>query len=66
MASSGLDEVFKISALIINVKDNEHGSTCLSCLVFSHYFIWTSITSSGAVIIADWLEVVTSSQITSS
>ena len=66
MASSGHDEVFRISALILNVEDDESGSTRLSCLVFSRYFTWTSIISSDAVIIADWLEVVTSSQISSS
>ena len=32
----------------------------------SRYFIWTSIISSGVVVVADWLEVVTLSQIQSS
>ena len=33
MASSQLDEVSKISAFILNVEDNEFGSTRLICLV---------------------------------
>ena len=53
MALSRLNEVFKISALILNLEDNEPGSTHLSCLVFSRCFTWTSIISSGAIIIAD-------------
>ena len=38
MALSALNEVFKISALILNVEDDEFGSTRLSCLVFSSCF----------------------------
>ena len=33
MASSGLDEVSRILALILNIDDDEPGSPHLSCLV---------------------------------
>ena len=56
MASSGLDEVFKISTSILNVEDDEPGSifwsSGLSCC-----FIWTLIISSGTVVVADWLRL---------
>ena len=66
IASSGLDDVFRISALILNIEDNDPSSNRLSCLVVSRCFTRTLIISNGAVIVVDWLEVVTSSQISSS
>ena len=71
MALNGLDKVFRISALILNVEDDKPSSThlsclVLSCLVFSRCFTWTSIISSSAMIVANWLEVIISSQISSS
>ena len=35
MALNGLDKVFRISALILNVEDDKPSSTHLSCLVLS-------------------------------
>ena len=58
--------IFRISTLISNVENDEPGSNRFSYLVFSRCFIWTSIISSGVVVIVDWPEVVTSSQISSS
>ena len=42
MASSGLNKVFRILALILNIEDDELDSTSLSCLVLSRYFTWIS------------------------
>ena len=66
MALNGVNKVFKILALILNVEDDEPGSTRLSCLVFSCCFTQILIISSGIVIVTDWLEVITLSQISTS
>ena len=88
MASSGLDEVFRIFDLDLERRErlNSFEWAWQSLQNFeldlahrewwawfhqfnlsglSHYFIWISIISNGVVVIAGWLEVVTSSQIPS-
>ena len=52
MASSGLDEVFKILTSISNVEDYEPSSIRWSSSL-SRCFIWTSIVSSGVLVVAD-------------
>ena len=59
---SKLDEASRISILILDYEDDEPGFARLTCLAFSHHFIWTPIISSGAALIAGWLEVVTLSE----
>ena len=69
MISGELGEAFKILTLILNNEDDRPSFVCLTfglLVLFnfwlSHYFIWTSIINSGAVVVLGWLEVVTSSQ----
>ena len=58
--------VFSVSSSVFEYRGQWAWFHPFDLSSLSHCFIWTSIISSGAVVTTGWLEVITSSQISSS